>query len=85
MMLDTKYQGSRRCGFRQEDFFSHFPNISLSKTCDPQGGAIFLPQGYNLNQLGRDPLGDATYQISRLQALWFQTIRFVVFISKIYF
>ena len=34
------------------------------------------PQGDNLNKLGRSPLGDATYQISRLQDLWFQTRRF---------
>ena len=25
MMLHTKYQGSRRCGFRQEDFFMFSP------------------------------------------------------------
>ena len=34
------------------------------------------PQGDNLNKLGRSPLGYATYQISRLQDLWFQTRRF---------
>ena len=37
MMLYTKYQGSRPCGFRQEDF-SRFPYISLCKICDPGGG-----------------------------------------------
>ena len=52
MMLHTKYQGSRPCGFRQEDFF--------------EGGGHFWPQGYNLNKLGRSPLSDATYQISKL-------------------
>ena len=31
---------------------------------------------YRLNKLGRGPLGDATYQISRILALWFQTRRF---------
>ena len=60
-MLQTKYQGSRLYGFRQ-----CFPYLSLCKTCDPQGGAIFWPQGHNLNKLGGSPLGDATYQISRL-------------------
>ena len=36
----------------------------------------FWPQGYNLNKLGRGSQGDASYQISRLYALWFQTRRF---------
>ena len=40
------------------------------------GGGQFWPQGYNLNKLGRDSLGDASYQISRLYALWFQTRKF---------
>ena len=55
MMLHTKYQGSRPWGFRQ-DFFT-FPSISLCKTLDLRGGAIFWPQGYYLNKLGRGPLG----------------------------
>ena len=33
---------------------------------DPGDGAIFASRGHNLNKLGRCPLGDATYQISRL-------------------
>ena len=66
MMLHTKYQGSKPYGFRQEDFFHVFPYIGLSKTCDPWGGAIFGPQRYSLNKLGRSSLGDASYQISRL-------------------
>ena len=73
-MLHTKYQGSRHYGFRQEDF-SMFPYMSLCKTCDPQGRDNFYPQGDHLNKLGRGPLGDATFQISRLWALWFQTSR----------
>ena len=49
MMLHTKYQGSRPFGFRPEDF-SHFPYISLCKTCDLRGGAIFGPRAcYILN------------------------------------
>ena len=75
MMLHTKYQDYRPCGFRQEDFFM-FPYISLCKKCDP-GAGHFWPQGYNLNKLGRDPLGD-----SRLQAIWFQTGRFLKFSSR---
>ena len=30
-----------------------------------QGRGHFLPQGYNLNNLGRGPLGEAMYQISK--------------------
>ena len=42
------------------------------------GAGHFWPQGHNLNKLVRGPQGDATYQISKLQALWFQTRRFFV-------
>ena len=64
MILHRKNQDSGPCGFRQEDFFMLLP-ISLCKTCDPLGRP-FLAQGYYLNKLGRGPLGDATYQISKL-------------------
>ena len=76
MMLHIKYLGSRPCGFRQEDF-SCYPYISLCKPVTP-GAGPFLAPGNNLN---RGPLGDATYQISRLLALWFQTRRFLKFSS----
>ena len=56
MMLHTKYQGSRPCGFRQEDFFYVSPYISLCKACDPWGVVIFGPRGLP---------DDASYQISR--------------------
>ena len=42
----------------------------------PPGQDNFWPKGHNLNKLGRGSLGDATYQITRLYALWFQTRRF---------
>ena len=45
-----------------------FPIISLCKICDPPG----VPFLAILNKLGRGLLDDATYQISRLKALWFQ-------------
>ena len=64
-MLHTKYQGSRPYDFRQE-FCSCFPYVDLCKTCDPLGRGYFWPHKYNLNKLGRGPLDDATYQISRL-------------------
>ena len=74
-MLHTKYQSSKPYGFRQEDFFYVSPYISLCKACDPWGVAIFGPWS-NLNKLGRGLPDDASYQISRLYALWFQTRSF---------
>ena len=61
MMLHTKYQGPV---ISDKKIFSHFPYISLCKTCDHRGP--FMAPGVFLNKLGRGPLGDATYQISRL-------------------
>ena len=61
VMLHTKYQTSKLCGFRGEDFL-RFSYISLCKSDKPQGGP-FLPEGHYLNKLGRGPLGEATYQI----------------------
>ena len=63
MMLHTKYQGSRPCSFRQEDFFM-FPIKHVTP-----GRAHFWPQGYSLNKLGTAPLDDATYHIPRPYAL----------------
>ena len=59
MMLHAKYQGSRPCGFRQEDF-SCVPYISLCQA-DP----FFGPRA-SFNKLGRGTLDYATYHISRL-------------------
>ena len=75
MRLHAKYQGSTLCGFKREDFFHVSPYKSLCKHVT-SGRDHFWPPGYNLNKLGRGLLGDATYQISRLYALWFQTRRF---------
>ena len=60
MMLNTKYQGLP-CGFRQEDFFK----FSLYKPMYNivPGAGHFWPQSYNLNKLGKGPLGGAKYQI----------------------
>ena len=71
-MLQSKYQGSVPYGFRQEDFFSYFPIWACVKHVT-NGAGHFWPQGHSLNKLDRRLLGDATYQISRLVALWFQT------------
>ena len=39
------------------------------------GRGHFWLQGNNLNNLGRGPLGEAMYQISKAWAFWFQTRR----------
>ena len=69
MMLHTKYEGSRPCGFRQEDFFMVFPIQAYVKHVNPWASQ-FWPQGYNLNKLGRGSLDDAT---TRHRALIFGT------------
>ena len=65
MILHTKYQGSRPCGFRQEDFFMVLPIYASVKYVTP-GAGQFWPQGHTLNKLGRSPLGNDKYQILRL-------------------
>ena len=50
--------------------------------CDPQGRPMFGPQEHNFNKLGSGLLDDATYWISRLYALWFQTRSFLKFSSQ---
>ena len=62
--------------------FKIFPYKGLCKTNDPTCGAIFDPQGYNLNNFGRGSLDEATYQISKTWAFWFQTRRFFKFSVK---
>ena len=65
MMLHTKYQGSKPCIFRQEDFFMFLPIKAYVKPMT-QRRCHFVPHGYNLNKLGRGLLDDTTYQKSRL-------------------
>ena len=38
--------------------------MRLCKTSGPWGGAIFLPQGYNMNNFGKGPLDKTKYQMS---------------------
>ena len=64
-MLYTKYQSSRLSSFREEEFWN-FLSLFLCSNLWPPGQAQFWPQGHHMNKLGRDPLGDATYQISKL-------------------
>ena len=74
-MLHLKYQGSKpRAMVSDKKIFSCFPYI---RGGGGFGGGPFWPKGHNLSKLGRDPLGDAAYQISMLYALWFQARRFI--------
>ena len=59
----------------EKKIFSRLPYISLCKTYHHLGGP-FLTPGALFEKFGRGPLCDATYQISGLWALWFQTRRF---------
>ena len=40
MMLHTKYQGSRPCGFRQEDLFMFLPILDNVKHVTPGAGSF---------------------------------------------
>ena len=44
MILQTKYQGSRPCGFRQDDFFMLLPIKAHVKSVTPEAGP-FLALG----------------------------------------
>ena len=50
--------------------FKVFPLYESMLNKWPPGKGHFLPQGYNLNNLGRCPLDDATYQILKAWALY---------------
>ena len=52
--------------------FHVFPTSDYVKHVTPRVGPFFAPW-LNFNKLGRGLLVDATYQISRLYAMWFQT------------
>ena len=65
MMLPTKYQGFRPCGFRQEVFFMFLPIKAYVKPVTLRKG-LFWNQGYNFNKLGRGSLDDTMYRKSKL-------------------
>ena len=51
---------------------NNFLVCTLNQSPDVIKGQFYKgirPSGHNLNKLGRAPLGDATYQLSRLEAL----------------
>ena len=78
MKLCIKYQRPGPSAFRQEDFSLY--GSMLNK--QPPARGHFLPQSYNMNNFGRGPQNEATYQISKTWAFWFQTRRFFKFSVK---
>ena len=79
-MPHTKYQISTPSSFKGEKFFRWASFFLCSNLWSP-GQAQFWPQGHHMNILGRGPLKDATYEISKLEGLQFGTRR----LSKISF
>ena len=43
MMPNTKYQGSRACGFKQEDFFRFLLILVYVKHVTPGAGSFLAP------------------------------------------
>ena len=64
-MLGCKYQSSMPSSFREEEFWSWSALFLCSILWTP-------PPRHHMNKLGRDPQGDATYQISKLYAFQYQ-------------
>ena len=64
MLLQTKYQSSCHCGYRQEDTIYAYvtPVAGLYAYLAPVAGH-FDHMEHNLNKPGIGQLGEATYQI----------------------
>ena len=71
MMLHTKYQGSIPSGFESRHFYVFTTSVHVKHM--PLGHSfIHSPQNHYLNKIGKIPLSDATYKLSKLYALWYQ-------------
>ena len=82
MMLHAKHQSSGPCRLKEEDFLKFSYRFSYEKLISP-GAGQFRPGGRHLYKLGRKPFGDASYQISKLWAMWFLRRRFFkIFLLK---
>ena len=64
------------CLMVSDKIFFMFSLYKLMLNIWPLGCGNFLPQGHNLNKHGRVLIGDATYQIPKVYALWYQRRRF---------
>ena len=67
---------SRFVGNPEDRFCRDEAHIKANINYVTHGAGHFWPHEYNFNKLGRGLLVDASYQISRLKALWFKTRRF---------
>ena len=76
-MLHTKFQASKPCGSEEEDFWIFFYVFLWFEPTTPWRRGHLGPWDLHLNKLGRDPLGNATYQISNIWAKWFWRRRFL--------
>ena len=76
-MLYTKYQSSRPSSFKEEEEFWNCLSLFFCSNLWPLGRSKCWLQGHHMNTLGRGPLEDASYQISKLEPLWFGTKRFL--------
>ena len=64
-MLHTKFQASEPSSSEEEDFEVYFIFEPKTPPPPPPPQGHFGSQGHHSNKLGRGPLGNATYQISR--------------------
>ena len=58
---------------------SNVSNLWQPPPNPPHGRGQFWPQGHHMNNLGRGPLGDTTYKISKLCTFKFQRRRILKF------
>ena len=63
-MLHIKFQASKPIRSEEGKKMNNFLCISMVEPRSPWRGAI-------LNEFVKEPLGNATYQISRMEAKWF--------------
>ena len=70
-MLHTKFQASKPSGSEVEDFLIFFYVFLWLEPMTP-GQRPSWTLGPSIRyKLGRGPLGNATYQISNIRAMWF--------------
>ena len=74
-----QYQSSAPASLREEYFFKVFLLCCYVSNLWPPGRGQFWPQWHHMKKLGRSPLGDTTYQISKLCTFWFQRRKFLKF------
>ena len=66
--LYTKYKSYKPSSFIEEEFWNFLPMFQIMTSGDR---ASFDPGGHQMNKFGRDPQGNATYQIWKLYTFLF--------------